>query len=83
MVKQGKLGSGHKNFRNDIQDPINNFDYDKSGYILDTTQGRVFYFYHDFGRFWRYVRLAKKLYNEEYSETRISSVLELEKISER
>ena len=59
------------------------FDYDKSGYILDTTQGRVFYFYHDFGRFWRYVRLAKKLYNEEYSETRISSVLELEKISER
>lgn len=32
-----------------------------SGYCLDTTQGRVFYFYHDPERFWKYIRPVKKL----------------------
>ena len=31
-------------------------DYEASGYRLDTAQGRVFYFYHDAKRFWKYVR---------------------------
>lgn len=37
------------------------FDYEKAGYQLDTTQGRVFYFYHDPERFWKYIRPVKRL----------------------
>ena len=37
------------------------FDYEASGYQLDTTQGRVFYFYHDCQRFWKYIRPVKKV----------------------
>ena len=36
------------------------FDYAASGFQLDTTQGRVFYFYHDSDRFWKYVRPVKR-----------------------
>ena len=36
-------------------------DYGKYGYQLDTAQGRVFYFYHDAKRFWKYVRPVRKL----------------------
>lgn len=44
-----------------IEEAMKNFDYATSGYCLDTTQGRVFYFYHDSERFWKYVRPVKKL----------------------
>ena len=37
------------------------FGYEKAGYQLDTTQGRVFYFYHDPERFWKYIRPVKRL----------------------
>ena len=37
------------------------FDYEKARYQLDTTQGRVFYFYHDPERFWKYIRPVKRL----------------------
>lgn len=37
------------------------FDYEASGYCLYTTPGRVFYFYHDCQRFWKYVRPVRKL----------------------
>lgn len=30
---------------------MKDFDYEKSGYELDKTQGRVFYFYHDCRRY--------------------------------
>ena len=30
-----------------IEQAMKDFDYEKSGYELDKTQGRVFYFYHD------------------------------------
>lgn len=43
-----------------IEEAMKNFDYASSGYELDTTQGRVFYFYHDCKRFWKYVRPVKK-----------------------
>lgn len=43
-----------------IEEAMKNFDYISSGYELDTTQGRVFYFYHDCKRFWKYVRPVKK-----------------------
>ncbi len=44
-----------------IEKTMKEFDYSASGYELDTTQGRVFYFYHDCQRFWKYVRPVKKL----------------------
>lgn len=44
-----------------IEEAMKNFDYSASGYELDVTQGRVFYFYHDCKRFWKYVRPVKKI----------------------
>lgn len=43
-----------------IEEAMKNFDYSASGYELDKTQGRVFYFYHDCKHFWKYVRPVKK-----------------------
>ena len=36
------------------------FDYPASGYALDLTPGRVFYFYHDPKRYFKYVRPVKR-----------------------
>ena len=44
-----------------IEEAMKNFDYDSSGYCLDLTPGRVFYFYHDCKRFWKYVRPVRKI----------------------
>lgn len=40
---------------------MKNFDYDSTGYELDITQGRIFYFYHDPNHFWKYIRPVKKI----------------------
>lgn len=45
----------------EIEQAMKDFDYRSSGYELDTSQGRVFYFYHDPTRFWKYVRPVKKI----------------------
>ncbi|MGM9618999.1 MAG: helix-turn-helix domain-containing protein [Oscillospiraceae bacterium] len=44
----------------EIEKAMKEFDYPASGYRLDTTQGRVFYFYHDCKHFWKYVRPVKR-----------------------
>lgn len=44
-----------------IEKAMKEFDYPGSGYELDITPGRVFYFYHDCKRFWKYVRPVKKI----------------------
>lgn len=44
----------------EIEKAMKEFDYSESGYQLDTTPDRVFYFYHDCKRFWKYVRPVKK-----------------------
>ena len=44
-----------------IEQAMKDFDYAASGYELDTSQGRVFYFYHDCERFWKYVRPVKRI----------------------
>lgn len=49
------------NVEEKIEEAMKNYDYAASGYCLDNTQGRVFYFYHDPERFWKYVRPVKKL----------------------
>lgn len=44
-----------------IEQAMKEYDYEKNGYALDTAQGRVFYFYHDPKRFWKYVRPIKRI----------------------
>ena len=39
-----------------IEKAMKNFDYSASGYVLDTSPGRAFYFYHDYKRYWKYIR---------------------------
>lgn len=43
-----------------IEAAMKEFDYPGSGYCLDTTPGRVFYFYHDPERYWKYVRPVRR-----------------------
>lgn len=44
-----------------IEKAMKEFDYSESGCQLDTLPGRVFYFYHDCKRFWKYVRPVKRI----------------------
>ena len=46
---------------NKIEKAMADFDYESSGYCLDTSPGRIMYFYHDPERFWKYIRPARKL----------------------
>ncbi len=44
-----------------IEEAMKNFNYEESDYCLDLTPGRVFYFYHDATRFWKYVRPVRRI----------------------
>ena len=44
-----------------IEAAMKAYDYTADGYCLDTTPGRIFYFYHDPERFWKYVRPVRKI----------------------
>ncbi|MBQ9134981.1 MAG: helix-turn-helix transcriptional regulator [Lachnospiraceae bacterium] len=44
-----------------IEVAMKNFDFADTGYCLDMTPDRVFYFYHDEKRFWKYVRPVRKV----------------------
>lgn len=44
-----------------IEAAMKAFDYAAAGYRLDTAQGRIFYFYHDCERYWKYVRPVCRL----------------------
>lgn len=44
-----------------IEEAMKTFDYAATGYCLDTTPGRVFYFYHNPERFWKYIRPVRKV----------------------
>ncbi|MBO5032518.1 MAG: helix-turn-helix transcriptional regulator [Lachnospiraceae bacterium] len=43
-----------------IEKAMADFDFTGTGYCLDTTPGRMFYFYHDPERFWKYIRPVRK-----------------------
>lgn len=45
----------------EIEKAMKEFDYASSGYCLDTTPGRIFYFYHDCKRYWKYIRPVRKI----------------------
>lgn len=44
-----------------IEQAMKEFDYSVAGYCLDTTPGRIFYFYHDCTRFWKYIRPVRRV----------------------
>lgn len=44
-----------------IEAAMKEFDYAAAGYALDTAPSRVFYFYHDCTRYWKYIRPVRKL----------------------
>lgn len=44
-----------------IEAAMKDFDYAAAGCALDTTPGRVFYFYHDCTRYWKYVRPVRRI----------------------
>lgn len=39
---------------------MKDFDYAATGYELDLTPGRVFYYFHDPARFWKYIRPVRR-----------------------
>lgn len=39
-----------------IEQAMKDYCWESSGYRLDTSPGRIFYFYHDCSRFWKYIR---------------------------
>ena len=44
-----------------VEKAMKEFDYASKGYELDLTPERVFYFYHDCSRFFKYVRPVKRV----------------------
>lgn len=44
-----------------IETAMKEFDYASTGYRLDLSPGRVFYFYHDPARFWKFIRPVRKV----------------------
>lgn len=44
-----------------IEKAMSEFDFTDTGYCLDTTPGRIMYFYHDPARFWKYIRPVCKV----------------------
>lgn len=43
-----------------MEKAMSEFDYAAVGCSLDATPGRIFYFYHDCQRFWKYIRPVKR-----------------------
>lgn len=44
-----------------IERAMKAFCYAETGYCLDTAPGRVFYFFHDSARFWKYIRPVRRV----------------------
>lgn len=43
-----------------IEAAMRAFDYAASGYALDLAPGRIFYFFHDCARYWKFIRPVRK-----------------------
>jgi hypothetical protein len=43
-----------------IEKAMAEFDFSGTGYALDTTPGRIAYFYHDPEQFWKYIRPVRR-----------------------
>ena len=44
-----------------VEKAMATFDYAATGYCLDTTPGRITYFYHNPGKFWKYIRPVRRV----------------------
>lgn len=44
-----------------IENAMSEFDFTDTGYCLDTSPGRLMYFYHDPSRFWKYIRPVRRV----------------------
>ncbi|MBD5158218.1 MAG: helix-turn-helix transcriptional regulator [Butyrivibrio sp.] len=44
-----------------IENAMSEFDFTDTGYCLDTSPGRLMYFYHDPERFWKYIRPVRRV----------------------
>lgn len=51
----------NSNVEEKVEEAMKAFDYENSGYCLDTAPGRIGYLYHDPERFWKLVRPVRKL----------------------
>lgn len=51
----------NRSVEDQVEEAMKSFDYEASGYCLDTTPGRMMYLYHDPERFWKMVRPVRKL----------------------
>lgn len=49
-----------RNVEEKIEQAMKTFDFSGTGYCLDVSPGRIFYFYHDPERFWKYIRPVRK-----------------------
>lgn len=47
--------------REKVEKAMSEFDFTGTGYCLDTSPGRLMYFYHDPARFWKFIRPVRKL----------------------
>lgn len=63
VFEHGPFDYEHQNcsVEEKIEKVKNSFDYSEYGYQLDTSCGRVMYFFHDPKRYWKYIRPVKKL----------------------
>ena len=48
-----------------IEQAMASFDFSGSGYCLDTTPGRIMYFYFDPGQYFKYIRPVRKRTEDE------------------
>lgn len=44
-----------------MENAMSEFDFTDTGYCLDTSPGRLMYFYHDPSRFWKYIRPVRRV----------------------
>ncbi len=49
----------------EIEQAMKTFDYSAADCCLDTAPGRIFYFYHDCARYWKYIRPIKWIAGKE------------------
>lgn len=52
--------SQNRSVEEKIEAAMKDFDFAGTGYCLDLSPGRIFYFYHDPARFWKYIRPVRK-----------------------
>lgn len=63
VFEHGPFDYGNQNcsVEEKMEKAMASFDYAANGYQLDTSEGRIMYFFHDPERYWKYVRPVKRL----------------------